>query len=53
MILITGGSGQLGHALGELATARGLDFVAVSRPEFDFEVPGSIDAALQPRRRRW
>jgi len=46
MILITGGSGQLGNALGELATARGLDFVTVSRPEFDFEVPASIDAAF-------
>jgi dTDP-4-dehydrorhamnose reductase len=46
MILITGSSGQLGHALGELAKARGLDFTAVSRPKFDFEVPGSIDAAF-------
>ncbi len=40
MILITGGSGQLGHALTELAKARGLEFVAVSRPELDFAAAG-------------
>ena len=42
MILITGGSGQLGDALQQLCTAQGLAFKAVSRPEFDFETPETI-----------
>ena len=46
MILITGATGQLGRALMEEATARGLEFVAVSRPEFDFEMPETIAACL-------
>jgi dTDP-4-dehydrorhamnose reductase len=46
MILITGGSGQLGDALTQAAQARGLSFTAVSRPEFDFERPESIDAVF-------
>lgn len=46
MILITGGSGQLGHELVALARARGMNFVAVSRPEFDFERPETIDACF-------
>ncbi len=45
-ILITGGSGQLGDALTRLATAQNLSFVAVRRPEFDFERPATIDAAF-------
>jgi dTDP-4-dehydrorhamnose reductase len=45
-ILITGGSGQLGHALQALATEQGVAFQAVSRPEFDFERPESIDACF-------
>jgi dTDP-4-dehydrorhamnose reductase len=43
MILITGGSGQLGDALQAEAAARGLAFTAVSRPDFDFETPSTID----------
>jgi dTDP-4-dehydrorhamnose reductase len=46
MILITGGSGQLGNALVQLAGERGLDFTAVSRPEFDFEKPETISACF-------
>jgi dTDP-4-dehydrorhamnose reductase len=46
MILITGGSGQLGHALGALAQARGLAFTSVSRPEFDFERPETLAACF-------
>jgi dTDP-4-dehydrorhamnose reductase len=45
-ILITGGSGQLGDALQKLAAARGLDFRAISRPEFDFANPATIDACF-------
>ena len=46
MILITGGSGQLGNALADLAAERRLAFKSVSRPEFDFEDPASIDACF-------
>jgi dTDP-4-dehydrorhamnose reductase len=46
MILITGASGQLGNALAALATARGKEFTAVSRPEFDFERPETINACF-------
>ncbi len=46
MILITGGSGQLGQALTTLGAARGLHFRAVSRPAFDFERPETIDACF-------
>jgi dTDP-4-dehydrorhamnose reductase len=46
MILITGGTGQLGDALTKLCTARGLAFKAVSRPEFDFEKPETIAACF-------
>ncbi len=45
-ILITGGSGQLGNALGKLAAKRGLDFITVSRPDFDFDNPETIDACF-------
>jgi dTDP-4-dehydrorhamnose reductase len=45
-ILITGGSGQLGDALQRQAGALGLNFVAVSRPDFDFERPETIDACF-------
>jgi dTDP-4-dehydrorhamnose reductase len=46
MILITGGSGQLGNALAQLAGERGLEFTAVSRPAFDFEKPETITACF-------
>ena len=45
-ILITGSTGQLGHALAEAAQQRGLNYVAVSRPEFDFDQSETIDACL-------
>ena len=45
-MLITGASGQLGDALAKLASRRGLDFVAVSRPDFDFDRPETIDACF-------
>jgi dTDP-4-dehydrorhamnose reductase len=45
-ILITGGSGQLGDSLQKLATPRGYFFSAVSRPEFDFLAPDSIDSCF-------
>jgi dTDP-4-dehydrorhamnose reductase len=51
-ILITGGSGQLGHALVNEARKRGIEYIAVSRPEFDFDVSGTIDSCFstaQPR----
>src|ERR1700761_4719300 len=50
-ILITGGSGQLGHALADAARARGLEHVVASRPEFDFDIGGTIEfcvASAQP-----
>src|SRR6516165_5123004 len=46
MILITGGSGQLGVALQKLFAARGVAFKAVSRPDFDFERPETIAASF-------
>lgn len=42
-LLITGASGQLGHALAVRAGWGGLDHRAVSRPEFDFDDPGSVE----------
>jgi dTDP-4-dehydrorhamnose reductase len=45
-ILITGGTGQLGHALADAAARRGLEYVAVSRPEFDFDVSETVGACL-------
>jgi dTDP-4-dehydrorhamnose reductase len=49
-ILITGGTGQLGHALADAARQRGLDHVAVSRPEFDFDLSETIDRCLTATR---
>jgi dTDP-4-dehydrorhamnose reductase len=46
MILIAGASGQLGDALVKLCRARGIEFTAVARPEFDFEKPGTIEACF-------
>jgi len=44
MILITGGSGQLGNAL--IGLSAGQAVTAVSRPEFDFERPETIEACF-------
>jgi dTDP-4-dehydrorhamnose reductase len=46
MILITGASGQLGRELVLGATAQGLPFRAVSRPEFDFGAPETVAACF-------
>jgi len=40
-VLVTGGSGQLAGALD--AAASGLDILRVGRPDFDFDLPDSID----------
>jgi dTDP-4-dehydrorhamnose reductase len=46
MILITGASGQLGNALVNQCTAENLAFTAVSRPDFDFDAPETIEACF-------
>jgi dTDP-4-dehydrorhamnose reductase len=46
MILITGATGQLGRALAAEARVRQLEFLAVSRPEFDLASPATIDACF-------
>ena len=46
MILITGATGQVGRALVKEATRRRLEFLAVSRPDFDFEKLETIDACF-------
>ncbi len=46
-VLITGATGQLGDALVKQAKAQGIEFVAVSRPAFDFENPASINACFE------
>jgi dTDP-4-dehydrorhamnose reductase len=45
-LLITGASGQLGDALARLAARRNIAYVAMRRPEFDFDRPETMDAAL-------
>jgi dTDP-4-dehydrorhamnose reductase len=45
-ILITGGTGQLGHSLADAAAQRGLHHLVVSRPEFDFDFSQTIEACL-------
>jgi dTDP-4-dehydrorhamnose reductase len=47
VILIVGASGQLGHALQAEARLAGLAFVAVGRPDVDFENIGTIDACFE------
>jgi dTDP-4-dehydrorhamnose reductase len=46
VILVTGATGQLGRALVAEATARQVEFMAVSRPEFDLEAPETIEACF-------
>ena len=46
MILVTGASGQLGHALAKRLAARGATFTAVQRPDFDFEKSETITACF-------
>lgn len=45
-VLITGGSGQLGHALSKLAATQDVAFEAVSRPQFDFDRPETLASCL-------
>jgi dTDP-4-dehydrorhamnose reductase len=44
--LITGGAGQVALALDAAARARGIAFVRVGRPGFDFDRPESLDAVF-------
>lgn len=46
MILVTGASGQVGHALVQRLAARGIVYRAVQRPGFDFEKPETIAACF-------
>lgn len=52
MILVTGASGQLGHALVQRLAARGVAFNAVQRPVFDFEQPDTITACFEQAKPR-
>ncbi len=45
-ILVTGGSGQLALATESVARSRELEIRRVGRPEFDFDRPATIDAAM-------
>ena len=45
-VLITGGSGQLGHALADTAARKRVEYIAVGRPEFDFDAVGTLDACV-------
>ncbi|MGE4482615.1 dTDP-4-dehydrorhamnose reductase [Acidocella sp.] len=47
MILVTGASGQLGDALARRLSTRGIPFIAVRRPGFDFEKPETIAACFE------
>lgn len=47
MILVTGASGQLGQALVKRLAERGIEYVAVQRPDFDFEKPETINACFR------
>jgi dTDP-4-dehydrorhamnose reductase len=49
-VLITGASGQLGHELSKLCRAKGVDFTAVGRPQFDFEDPARVTACFEAAR---
>lgn len=47
MILVTGASGQVGHALTQRLAALGEAYIAVSRPAFDFENSETIKACFE------
>lgn len=47
MILVTGASGQLGHALAQHLAKQGAAYKAVSRPDFDFEKPETVKACFE------
>lgn len=48
-ILVTGGTGQVGTALRQLAPRFGVEIVAPGRDQFDLASPASIDAILHGR----
>lgn len=50
MILLTGASGQLGHAVAKRLAERKDDYIAVSRPIFDFENPETITSCFEQSR---
>lgn len=52
MILVTGASGQLGHAVVQRLVARGAAFNAVQRPAFDFDAPATVTACFEQARPR-
>ncbi len=49
-ILVTGGSGQVGHALGQLAWPAGVELHLPTRAELDLASPESIAAVFAARR---
>ena len=50
MILLTGASGQLGEALARRLEARRAAYTAVTRPQFDFEKPETVQACFAQTR---
>jgi dTDP-4-dehydrorhamnose reductase len=50
MILLTGASGQLGEALARRLEARRAAYTAVTRPQFDFEKPATVQASFAQTR---
>jgi RmlD substrate binding domain len=50
MILLTGASGQLGEALARRLEARRAAYTAVTRPQFDFEKPQTVQASFAQTR---
>jgi dTDP-4-dehydrorhamnose reductase len=50
MILLTGASGQLGEALIRRLDARNAAYAAVTRPQFDFEKPETVQASFAQTR---
>lgn len=49
-LLVTGTSGQLAQSLLELGIARGVDIVALRRPQLDLTIPSTIAVALADAR---
>ena len=49
-LLVTGTSGQLAQSLLELGLARGVDIVAMRRPQLDLTIPSTIAIALADAR---
>lgn len=49
-ILVTGTSGQVARALSERATLRGIDLIALGRPDLDLCEPASVVLALRHAR---